>query len=247
MSTELETRGDHLSWFRRIPRHFFTFPLWGYALYVGLGYWLAAALHFRVWRESQQVETIFTKLGIDVVRPTPAAALVLFLMTGVLATVVFYLLLLKIRRDAGILELVFWGTIASLTLAWIPWLYASSVVSTVFLFLFGMIGLTGFGLAHRRLIHRNEEVERRPDPWKMFVNATKACAAVLAILLGAIATSVLLPWRNSEVEEFELMRYAFLCAYVVVGMIMLILMPLLTKSLEEDPIEHVDLEPPGPI
>jgi hypothetical protein len=110
-----------------------------------------------------------------------------------------------------------------------------------------MISLAGFGLASRLLSYDGVENRVQDDSWKMFVNATKACAAVIALLLGAIATSVLLPWRNSIVEEFELLRYAFLCAYVGFGMLVFIIMPLLAKSLDEKPIDDVKLDPPGPL
>ena len=235
------------SWFRQVPRRFFNFPLWGYSLYIGAGFGLAGGLHFRIWKQSMQVETIFTNFNIDVTRPTPTLALVLFIITGISAAIVFYLLFHRIRREAGILELVFWGTITSIVFAWIPWLYASSVVCTVFLFLYGMISLAGFGLAYRLRKYRNTGNTNRPDSWKMLVNAIKACAAVIAILLGAIATSVLVPWRNSIVEGFELLRYAFLCAHIVIGMILFILMPLLATCLENEPTDNVELEPPGPV
>ena len=84
---------------------------------------------------------------------------------------------------------------------------------------------------------RNQYIKERPqnihDPWKMFVNATKACAAVIAVLLGAIATSVLLPWRNTGAEGPELLRYSLLCAYMIMGMLAFVLMPLLARSLDQ--------------
>ena len=207
---------------------------------------MAGILHFRIWMQSDQVETIFTNFNINIKRPTPIFALFLFIVTGFISIFFFFLLFRKIRREAGILELVFWGTFISLVFSWIPWLYASSIVNTIFLFLFGIISLTGFGLIHR-LHYQKSDKRASPDSWKMFVNATKACAAVIAVLLGAIATSVLLPWRNNIVEEFELMRYAFLSAYVVIGMLVFVIMPLLARSLENDPIDDVEFDPPGPL
>ncbi|MCC6962908.1 MAG: hypothetical protein IT585_06620 [candidate division Zixibacteria bacterium] len=193
------------------------------------------------------MKTLFSYLQSDSSKPSPALALLLFAAVGLLATVVFVFLLRRIRRERGNLELAFWGTATSFILAWLPWLFASSVVNTVFLFLFGMVSIVGFGLRRRLSSRWTRERGARPDFWKMFVNAIKACAAVIAVLLGAIATSVLLPWRNTEVEEFELLRYAFLCAYVITGMIVFVLLPLLARSLENDPSEEVELEVPGPL
>jgi len=232
------------TWFNRIPRGFFRFPIVIYSIYVGFGFFLSGILHFQIWNKSNQVETIFSNFNININKPTPIFALSLFIITGLISTIVFQLLFRKIRREAGILELIFWGTFISLIFSWIPWFYASSIVSTIFLFLFCMISLAGFGLSHRLLYYMNYK-KKAPDSWKMFVNATKACAAVLAILLGAITTSVLLPWRNTHREGFELLRYALLCAYVVFGMLGFIIMPLLVRSLENEPVDDVDLEPPG--
>ena len=205
-------------------------------------------MHYRVWMSSVQIETISSNLWKTLGGPSPGLALLLYLFTGIIATAIFHILFRKVRNEAGILELIFWGTHLSIIFAWVPWLFASSIVSTVFLFLYGMIGLTGFGLTHRLLAFNGEtKSDNQPDTWKMFVNVTKACAAVLAILLGAIATGVLLPWRNTSVEEFELLRYALLCAYVVIGMLIFLIMPLLGRSLIYGPIEDVELEPPGPI
>ncbi len=217
------------NWFNRIPLGFFKFPLFVYSVYVGLGITLAGILHFQIWNESQ-VQTLFTNFKITEQRPTPVFALILFISTGFISAVLFQLLLRRIRREGGALELIFWGTILSFIFSWIPWFYASSIVNTIFIFLFGMIAVTGYGLSNHILFYTKSE-NKLPDFWKMFVNATKASVAVLAILLGAIATSVLFPWRDTIAEGYELLRYAILCAYVVIGIISFIIMPLLVRVL----------------
>lgn len=234
------------TWFTKIPRSFFHFPILVYSLYIGLGFILTGILHLRIWNEVNQVQTVFSNFNINVRRPTPLFAFSLFVITGLISIFAFHFLFRKIRRDAGTLELIFWGTLLSLVLSWIPWLYASSITSTVFLFLFSMISVAGFGLSYR-LSRYKDSKKKHPDWWKMLVNATKICATVLAILLGAIATSVLLPWRNTRAEGFEILRYALLCGHIVLGMLGFIIMPLLVRSLEKEPIEEVELDFPGPL
>lgn len=244
MASKINTSHANLTWFSRIPRNFFSFPLIIYSLYVGFGFLLSGLLHYKIWISSPQVETILKSIW----QPSPEFALLFYCISAIIAILLYHLLFRKVRREAGILELIFWGTFLSLIFAWLPWIFASSIVSTVFLFLFGLISLAGFGLSFRLLaIDRKENTSNPPDSWKMLLNATKTCAAVLAILLGAIATSVLLPWRNTQVEGFELLRYALLCAYLVIGMLIFIIMPLLSRSLIHAPTEKVELEPPGPI
>ena len=246
MVTKTQTNPSRTSWFSRIPRHFFNFPLLVYSSYVGIGFAITGLLHYRVWMNSSQVETLFTALWKDIDRPTPEFALMLYFLTAFVVTVLFHLLIHKVRKDAGIVELVFWGTSLGLFFSWVPWLYASSIVSTVFLFLFNIISLAGFGLTFKLLSNEKEKEQGiQPDVWKMLVNATKICAAIFAILLGAIATTVLMPWRNTHVEEFELLRYAFLCAYLALGMLSFIIMPLFSRSLVQGPTDDVELDPPG--
>lgn len=243
-----EHNSSNLTWFGRVPRRFFRYHIMTFAIYIGLGYLLVGILHSRIWMQSKQVETIFTNLNLNFGQSTPKLSLILFCLTGIIAIVIFYLLFRKVKKEGGNLELVFWGTCTSFILAWIPWLYASSVVNTVFLFLFAMMSVIGLGIAMR--LNQYEQISMtgsQPDAWKMFVNSVKACAAIIAILLGAIATNVLLPWRDTSKEGPELLRYAFLCAYMIIGMLAFILMPLLARSLEKGPTENVDLEAPGPL
>ena len=237
-----------LSWFHEIPRRFFRYPTWVFSSYVGLGYAVAGALHFRIWRASEQVETVFTNFGLAFLPITPIESWLLFIATGLTLALVYHRFLLRVQREGGDLELVFWGTALSGAGAWIPWLFTASLSNTVFLFFFGMIGLGGFSVSGRLMEgHGFMPSRKRADPWKMFANATKAFAAVIAVLLGAIATSVMLPWRNTRVEYPEFFRYGFLCGYLVVGMITFVIMPLFTRALGHGPFEESSLEPPGPI
>lgn len=234
-----------LTWFQSVPRRFFRYPTAGFSAYVGIGFMVAGFLHYRIWMQSAQVETVFTNLGFRVPPPRPQIALMLFVALGLSTILVFHALFRRVAREGGALELVFWGTVLSATLAWVPWLFASSVVTTLFLFLFGMNAVVGFAMRKRLGLDQDGGHGEVPfDPWKMFVNATKTSAAVIALLLGAIATGVLLPWRNTQVEDPGLFRYAILCAYVVAGMLLFILMPLLARTLEKAPSEEVELEVP---
>jgi len=124
-------------------------------------------------------------------------------------------------------------------------MFASSVVNTVFLFLFGMTAIVGFGLTQRMIARGGQRAARGVDPWKAFVHSLKASVALLALLVGALATATLLPWRQTDLEGPEFFRYAVLSAYLVVGLIGFVLMPLLVAALEGQPTESVDLEPPG--
>jgi hypothetical protein len=248
MSTRKRSEARENGWFEVIPRRFFRYPTWSFSAYVGLGYVFAAVLHHVIWSQGQQVETVFTNFGLGLARPTPLVALWLFVITGVVVTATLHALLRRLTVGGGAVELVFWGTAVSVGASWLPWLFASSVVTTLFLFLYGMIGVTGFALTRRVLREREPRARAaRFDPWKMFANATKACAAVVAVVLGAIATSILLPWRDTEVERPELFRYAILAAWMIAGMLAFILMPLFVKALETPPSEDVELEPPGPV
>jgi hypothetical protein len=154
-------------------------------------------------------------------------------------------LLRRLKQGEPSIELVFWGTTLSLIGAWVPWLVASSVVNTMFLFLFGMTATVGFGLSQRLMARKGRRASRLGDPWKAFVHALKASVAMLALLAGALATAALLPWRQTDVEGPELFRYSVLSAYLLVGIIGFVLMPLLVAALEGRPTESVDLEPPG--
>lgn len=234
-------------WFQSIPRRFFRFPTWVYSVYWGMGYAVAGILHYVVWIENKTVQTIFTNLGITSERPTALAALTLFGVAAVVAGVVLHVLLRRLGRGCSASELVFWGTAVSVGAAWLPWLFASSIVTTLFLFLFGMTAVAGFALSRIVLLRRRDQGDLRHDHWRMFANATKACAAVVAVVLGAVATSALLPWRNTRVEGPELFRYALLAAWMIAGMLAFVLMPLFVKALETAPLEDVELEPPGPI
>lgn len=233
------------SWFSRIPRGFLKFSSWTYSAYIGIGFVITGFLHFRIWINSLQVENLFTNLSYDIARLKPLTALGFFIITGAVASILFLLLFKKIRDHGLVLELVFWGTLLSLIFSWIPWFFASSIANTVFLFLFCMVSLSGVGIQIK--IDNSNKLKKEIDYWKMFVNVTKAIAALLAILLGAIASSILLPWRNSTAEGVELFRYAILCAYGVTGMVIYIVMPLLIKCLENPPVEDVNLDLPGPI
>lgn len=233
-------------WFERIPRRFFAFAEWHFAVYVGFGYLLVGVLHYRIWLRSGSVETLLSNLEFSFPRPSARTALLLFALCGAVVCWLALRLLRRLRRMTPSIELVFWGTTLSMVAAWVPWLFASSVVNTMFLFLFGMAAIIGFGLT-QRMIARDAQPTAADavDPWKAFVHALKASVAVLALLAGALATAVLLPWRQTEVEGPELFRYSVLSAYLVVGLIGFVLMPLLTRALEVGPSESVDLEPPS--
>lgn len=236
------------AWFYNIPRNFFRPDSWAFSIYIGAGYLVAGILHYRIWIQSKQVENIFTKIELYELQPSPFIALILFCITSILVTIIYKLFFQKVKREGGNVELVFWGTIISLILSLFPWLYASSFVTTLFLFLFCIIAIVGNGLSKRLSVCiKSIQNPGSPDYWKMFVNAIKACAAIVAVLLGAIATTILLPWRDTVVEGAELGRYAYLCGYIIFGMVIFILMPLLVHSLDQAPTDDVDLSPPGPL
>lgn len=248
MTKKAENKQSKSSWFKKIPRQFFRFPIWIFSIYVGIGYLIAGILHLQIWLNGNQVETVFTNFGLHVNRPTPKFAMMLFTLTSIIVVWLYYRLLRRVELEAGNVELAFWGTTISFLLSWTPWLYASSFVTTMFVFLNGMNAIIGFGMKQMLSIdERAFKKHTKFDPWKMFVNATKSCVAILAILLGAVATGALFPWRVSKVEGAELFRYIFLCAYVVVGMLFFILLPLLARCLEQGATDEVSLELPGPI
>lgn len=234
------------TWFERIPRRFFTFSEGHYAIYHGIGYLLVGILHYRIWLRSATVQTLMSNLEFNVPRPSAGTAFLLYAAWG---AVVYWLTLKLLRRLRGMqpsVELVFWGTALSVVGACVPWLFASSVVNTMFLFLFGMAGIIGFGLAQRfPALQAQPSRGAVVDPWKAFVHALKAAVAILALLAGALATGILLPWRRSEVEGPELFRYSVLFAYLVFGLIAFVLMPLLVRAMEGAPSEPVDIEPPS--
>jgi len=235
-------------WFYSIPRRFFRFPTWAYSLYVGVGFILAGALHYQVWITSGKVENLFSGLGWPQARLSPIAALLLYGALAAAVAIAVNFLLVLLRRRGGPVELVFWGTALSIVASWMPWLFASSIANTLFLFMYGMIVMSGFGLMQSVLCDRDSVSGAAPlDSWRVFASATKACAAVLALVLGTVATSVLLPWRNTDVEGGQLMRYALLSAWMVAGMVGFILMPLFLRALEKPPVADIGLEPPGPL
>lgn len=231
------------TWFQRIPRQFFSFGPWHFASYVALGYLATGFLHYRIWVRGAVVQTVLSNLGFTVSQPSPQAAMALFSIWSVVVGTLFLLLLRKLREARIGIELVFWGSLLSVGGALVPWLFASSITNTVFLFLFGMCTVVAFGIQLRV----GERSRRRAlvDPWKALVHAIKGSVAVLALLLGGVATTVLLPWRNTAVEAPELFRYAALSAYLSLGLLSFLLMPLLAQVLETSPTESVELEPPG--
>ncbi len=233
-------------WFEQIPRRFFSYPMWNYSAYVGLGYIIVGFLHYRIWIQSGQVETIFSVLQLDIVRPSPEVALLIYIILAIGITILVHGLLRRLNQIGAGAELVFWGITVSAVAAWFPWLFASSVTNTVFLFLFGVAAFSGYAIA-RHILRDVQDQAGSPvfDPWKTLVHATKACTALIAVLLGAIATIVILPWRGSDVEGPELFRYTLLSAYFIAGLLGFILMPLFVKALEIGPFKPTEIEPPS--
>jgi hypothetical protein len=231
------------TWFQRIPRRFFRFGPWHFAVYVAIGYLITGFLHYRIWVRGASVQTVLSNLGFTVPPTTPQVAMALFAIWSALVGTLFLLLLRKLRSAPVGIELVFWGSLLSVGGALVPWLFASSVTNTVFLFLFGMCAVVAFGI-QERLRERSRRVVVI-DAWKALVHAIKGSVAILALLLGGVATTVLLPWRNTPVEAPELFRYAALSAFLCLGLLSFLLMPLLTLVLETSPTEPVELEPPG--
>ena len=78
VKNNFEKQNHKSSWYHRVPRSFFKYPVLVFSFYFGVGYLVTGVLHYRVWKHSNQVETLFTNLGFTDIRPTPIIALVLF-------------------------------------------------------------------------------------------------------------------------------------------------------------------------
>lgn len=223
------------NWFHTIPHRFFKYPAWMFSSYVGIGYLLVGIMHYRIWTGNGRVENIFSNLGWNGPQVSPAIALFLFVVTAIMTAAALQILFEHVgpNKDGGAAELVFWGTGVSVGGAWAPWLFASSVTGTLFLSMYGMIAVVGFAVVHYVLSYADSSVRLSPfSPWIVFTSAVRVCVTIVAIVLGAVATSVLLPWRHTRVEGGELVRYALLSAWMVTGMLVFVLIPLFVTAIK---------------